>query len=121
MVPFLPHVVLNGKTSIEEIFEKINQIFIKNPDGILRTKDTYLERNKKDILIDALAIEKNKKTEFLALISGRDDGAVVRIYPQLDVEKTDGVKRILAELAKQLLQTFPDLRVGETNLQDYLK
>ena len=117
----MPHVVLNGKTSVEEIFDKLNPIFIKNADGVLRTKEAYLEKNKKDILIDSLAIEKSKKTVFLALISGREDGVVVRLYPQFEVEKTDGVKKILAELAKQLLQTFPDLRVGETNLQDYLK
>ncbi len=117
----MPHVVLNGKTSVEEIFEKLNPLFIRHEDTILKTKEVYLEKNKKDILVDALAIEKSKKTAFLALISGRDDGVVVRLYPQFEVEKTDGVKKILAELAKQLLQTFPDLRVGETNLQDFLK
>jgi hypothetical protein len=120
-VKVLPHVVLNGKTSVEEIFDKLNPLFIKNPEGILKTKEAYLEKNKKDIIVDALAIENGKKTVFLALISGREDGVVVRLYPMFDVEKTDGVKRILAELAKQLLQTFPELKVGETNLQDYLK
>jgi hypothetical protein len=117
----LPHVVLNGEISVEDIFEKIKPIFIKNQNEILRTKEVYIERNKKEVLINSLVIEKNKKAEFLALISGRDDGVVVRIYPQVEVEKTDGVKKVLAELAKQLLQTFPDLHVGETNLQDYLK
>ena len=107
----MPHVVLNGKITVEELFDKLNPIFIKNPDGVLRTKEAYLEKNKKDVLIDALAIEKGKKTVFLALISGRDDGVVVRLYPQFEVEKTDGVKKILAELAKQLLKTFPDLRL----------
>jgi len=117
----LPHVVLNGKTSIEEIFDKLSPVFVRNGECILKTKETYLEKNKKDMLIDSLAIEKGKKTVFLALISSREDGVVVRLYPQFEVEKTDGVKQILAELAKQLLQTFPEMRVGETNLQDYLK
>jgi hypothetical protein len=118
---FLPHVVLTGKTSIEEIFDKIQPLFIRNKDSILKTKETYLEKNKKDILVDSLAIEKNKKTAFLSLISGREDGVVVRLYPQVEVEKTEGVKRVLAELAKQLLQTFPEMQVGETNLQEYLQ
>jgi hypothetical protein len=117
----LPHVVLNGKTSVEELFGKLSPIFIRNEDNILKTKESYLERNKKDILVDALSIENGKKTAFLALISGRDDGVVVRLYPNVEVEKTDGVKMVLAELAKQLLQTFPEMQVGETNLQEYLK
>ncbi|MGD6810948.1 MAG: hypothetical protein ACQCN3_14715 [Candidatus Bathyarchaeia archaeon] len=117
----MPHVVLNGKISVEEIFEKLNPLFIRHEYIILRTKETYLEKNKKDILIDSLAIEKGKKTVFLALISGRDDGVVVRLYPQVEVEKTDSVKTVLAELAKQVMQTFPEMQVGETNLQDFLK
>lgn len=118
---FLPHVVLTGKTSVEEVFDKLKPLFIRNGVSILKTKETYLEKNRKDILVDSLAIEKGKKTTFLALISGRDDGVVVRLYPLVEVEKTDGVKRVLAELAKQLLLTFPEMQVGETNLQDYLK
>ncbi len=57
---------------------------------------------------------------FLALISERDDGVVVRLYPLMEIEKTDGVKKVLTELAKQVMQSFPDVHVGETNLQDYL-
>lgn len=117
----MPHVVLNGKTSVEEIFSKLQPLFIRSQDVILKTKEAYLEKNKRDILVDSLAIEKGKKTPFLALISGREDGVVVRLYPTVEVEKTDGVKMVLAELAKQLMQTFPEMHIGETNLQDYLK
>jgi len=55
------------------------------------------------------------------MISGRDDGVVVRLYPKINVEKTEGVKKILVELAKQMMATFPELRIGETNLENYLK
>ena len=55
------------------------------------------------------------------MISLRDDGIVVRIYPGLEVEKTNGVKKILSEIAKQILTMFPQLTIGETNLLEYLK
>ncbi len=116
----MPHVVLNGTISVEEIFDKLNPVFIRNDECIIKTKEAYLEKNKKDILVDSLVIEKGKRTGFLALISGRDDGVVVRLYPQLEIEKTDGVKKVLAELAKQVMQTFPEMHVGETNLQDHI-
>jgi hypothetical protein len=118
---FVPHVVLEGKAAIENIFEELKPLFIRNESTILRTMETYIERGKNAILIDSLAIEASRKTIFLALISGRDDGVVVRLYPKIEVEKTDGVKKILVELAKQLIATFPGLKVGETNLQEYLK
>ena len=117
----MPHVVLNGKVAIENIFKELKPLMIRNQNSILKTTDVYLEREKNVILIDSLAIEADKKTVFLAMISGRDDGVVVRLYPKIDFEKTEGVKKILAELAKQLIATFPDLTVGETNLGNYLK
>ncbi len=117
----MPHVVLEGKAAIEDIFEELKPLFIRNESTILRTMETYIERGKNAILIDSLAIEASRKTIFLALISGRDDGVVVRLYPKIEVEKTDGVKKILVELAKQLIATFPGLKVGETNLQEHLK
>jgi hypothetical protein len=117
----LPHIVLHGKTTIEDIFRQLQPIFIKNENTILRTAEQYLERKKQDILIESLAIENGKKQTFLSMISGREDGVVIRLYPNLAVQKTDGVKKVLAELAKQLMAAFQALQVGETNLQDYLK
>lgn len=117
----MPHVVLNGIVSVNKIFKELKPLFIRSETGILKTIETYLEREKNVILIDSLAIEADKKTVFLAMISGRNDGVVVRLYPKIDVEKTDGVKKILAELAKQLMVSFPELSIGETNLEIYLK
>jgi len=117
----LPHVVLNGKAAIENIFKELKPLMIRSENSILKTMDVYLERERNVILIDSLAIEAEKKTVFLAMISGRNDGVVVRLYPKIDVEKTEGVKKILVELAKQLIATFPELKIGETNLDNYLK
>jgi hypothetical protein len=116
----MPHVVLNGKVSIEDIFKELKPLFIRKENNILKTMDIFLERGKTALLIDSLSIEDSKKTIFFAMITGRDDGVVVRLYPKIEVEKTEGVKSILAELAKQLLATFPELKVGETNLDNYL-
>ena len=117
----MPHVVLHGKVSVKDIFEELKPLLIRNQNSLLKTMEIYLEREKNAILIDSLAIDADKKIVFLALISGRNDGIVVRLYPKIDVEKTEGVKKIIVEIAKQLIATFPELRIGETNLESYLK
>ena len=117
----MPHVVLNGNINIDDILKKFNSIFIKDEHGILKTDNIYINRNKTALLIESLAIEKGVKNIFLTMISLRDDGVVVRIYPGLEVEKTNGVKKILSEIAKQILKMFPQLTIGETNLLEYLK
>ena len=117
----MPHVVLNGNVNLDDIFNKFKSILIRNEQGILKTDNIYMSRDETMILIESLAIEKGVKNSFLTIISRRNDGVVVRIYPGTEVEKTSGVKNILSEIAKQLLTVFPQLTIGETNLSEYLK
>lgn len=117
----MPHVVLNGIVNIDDIIKKFNSIFIRDEYAILKTDNIYINRDKTAILIESLAIEKGVKNSFLTMISLRDDGVAVRIYPGLEVEKTNGVKKLLSEIAKQILTMFPQLIIGETNLLEYLK
>ena len=117
----MPHVVLNGIINIDDILKKFNSILIRDENGILKTDNIYINRDKTAIIIESLAIEKGAKNSFLSMISHREDGVVVRIYPLLDVEKTDGVKKLLLEIAKQILTMFPQLKIGETNLSEFLK
>jgi hypothetical protein len=70
------------------------------------------------ILIDSLAIDADKKTAFLAMISGRNDGVVIRFYPKVDVEKTEGVKRYYLN-SKAVNCDVSELKIGETNLDNY--
>ncbi len=116
----MPHVVLNGSVNFDDILNKFKGVFMRHEQGILKTDTIYMSRDKTAILIESLAIEKSVKNSFLTLISLRNDGVVVRIYPGIEVEKTSGVKNILSEIAKQLLALFPQLKIGETNLSDYL-
>jgi hypothetical protein len=117
----MPHVVLNGNVNLDDIFNKYKSVLIRNEQGILKTDNIYISRDETTILIESLAIEKGIKNSFLTMISRRNDGVVVRIYPEIEVEKTSGIKNILAEIAKQLLAVFPQLTIGETNLSEYLK
>ena len=117
----MPHVVLNGTVSVDDIFNGLKSVFVRNESGILKTDTSYLSRDKTAILIEALTIEGGVKRSFFAMIGRREDGVVVRIYPGSDVEKTVGVKSILSDIAKQLLMAFPKLAIGETNLQEFLK
>jgi len=117
----LPHIVLNGTINVEIIFKKISSLFIRDNTTILKTQEIYLERKKNAILIDSLVIESKLKTNFFSMITGREDGVVIRLFPNIQIKKTAGVKRLLAEIAKQIMHFFPEFILGETNLEEYLK
>ena len=107
--------------SIDDIFNKLKGVFIRNWGGILKTENIYMSRDKTTIIIESLTVEGSVKRCFFTPIGRSDDGAVGRIYQRSKVEKTADIKSILSEIAKQLLAAFPQLRIGETNLSEYLK
>ena len=117
----MPHVVLNGDISLRDVFEKIEAFVVREDKNLLKTSDKFINQDETSILVESLAIENKNKTSFLVLLSQREDGLVVRIYPQIDVEKTDGVKKILAKIADDLIVAFPSLKIGKTNLQEFLQ
>ena len=105
---------------MEEVFRRLRPIFVKSERGILKATDSYIDRGRRNILIDALSIEAGEQTRFLLMISQQEDGLMVRLWPGLEVERTEGVMRVLAETAKQLMEVFPGLVVGETNLKKFM-
>ena len=116
----MPHVVLNGTAEMVDIFQQLSPIMIRYEKTLLKTSDKYINFNKSSILVESLAIEDGNKIGFLVLIGKREDGIVVRIYPEFAIEKTNGVKKILAGIAKQLLERFSELKIGKTNIQELL-
>lgn len=106
---------------MQEVFRRLKPVFIKTERGILKATDAYIDRGGRAILVDSLVIEGGEKWRFLMLIGQREDGLVVRLFEVPEVEKTEGVQRVLAEMARQLLGAFPHLKLGETNLERYLK
>ena len=117
----MPHVVLTGDIRFQDVFEKIEAFVVREDKNILKISDKFINQDETSILVESLAIEDKNKLNFLVLLSKREDGLVVRLYPQVDVEKTDGVKKILAKIADNLISAFPHLTVGKTNLQDFLQ
>jgi hypothetical protein len=116
----IPHVVLNGDINILDIFKQLKSLFVKTEKGLIKTTVTYISNQENTILVETLIIEEEKKVQFFPMISQRDDGVVVRIYPGTDIEKTKYVKQSLAEIAKQILALFPEIKVGKTNLEEFL-
>lgn len=117
----MPHSVINGNISIETVFKDIKPIFIRSNDTILKTNDFYVSKDHKSILIDALCVKTGKKDTFFMLLNQRDDGIVIRISPITEVDKTDGVKMLLAQITNSILKSYDNVTIGKTNLEKYLE
>lgn len=117
----MPHVVLLGQVDMDAVFRRFKPVFVKTDKGILKATDAFIDRGRRTILVDSLAIEGGEQARFMMEMSLREDGMVLRLWPGLDVSRSEGVKTVIAETAKQLMETFPDLELGETNLERYME
>ncbi len=116
----MPYVVLLGQVDMEEVFRRFRPVLVKTDKGIAKATDAFMDRGRRTILVDSIAIEGGVQTRFMMMLSLPEDGLKLSLWPGLEVKMTDGVKTVLAETAKQLLEVFPDLEVGETDLGRYL-
>lgn len=116
----MPHIVLENINSTKEAFDAIQPFTNKIEGGMLKVMDKYINANLQTALIESLAIENGKNQNFFVQLTQKPSSLTVRLLPLTDPEKTDGVKTIMALLAKQIKDTNPAICYGKNNLADFL-
>jgi hypothetical protein len=141
----MPHVVFSGSVDLYLIFKKCDKIFFKRskeggegrtakttsstmtttlvfPDNlIVRIDDFFIDPSGHQIMAKAVVVEGKISSSFYILINAKSDKtATIRLDPLTDPEKTPGVKTALALTAKKVLENFPDLKVTQTNIHEFL-
>lgn len=118
----MPHVVVEGPISLEALRRAFAPLFERWGDDVLKVRGFYLEQNGADALLETMVVESGHRQSFFIQLRPREDGLTVRLLPQTDPEKTDGVKRALARVAAFVREQDPEaLRYGATNLAEYLE
>ena len=117
----MPHIILDGAVSCERFFDSFHPAQERSAGEILKTQDIYISKDKKILLIEAIAIEDGPPQRFFIQASVKDNRTTVRIYPGTDPVKTAGVKKLLAIVAKLMRDQCPDLAYGSTNLKEVLR
>jgi len=116
----MPHIVLENINSTQEAFEAVEPFSNKIEGGILKVMDKYINANGQTSLIESLAIENGNNQSFFIQLTQKKSSLTVRLLPLTDPEKTNGVKTIMAIIAKQIKDTNPDISYGKNNLEDFL-
>ena len=115
----MPHIVLENISDVKHVYEAITPFAEKIEKGMLKVIDKYINSAGQVVLVEALAIEDGRNHNFFIQLSGKTSSITIRLLPMTDPEKTNGVKTIMAKIAKQIKDTDPNITYGKTNLQDY--
>jgi hypothetical protein len=117
----MPHVVIEEALDLGLACQGIDLAAVRSGSEILRVVDVYLNRSCRTALVDCVVVEEGRSQSFFVQLSQKDRQITVRLLPATDPEKTAGVKRIMALVARQLHDAIGGSRFGKTNLQEYLQ
>lgn len=87
---------------------------------MLKVMYKFINSTEQTVLIEALAIENGKNQNFFVQLSQKKSSLTVRLLPLTDPEKTNGVKSIMALIAKQIKDSNANIVYGKNNLEDFL-
>lgn len=117
----MPHVVIEEALDLPVACLGIKLTAVRDGSEILKVVDVYLNRSGHTALVDCVVVEEGRSQSFFVQLSQKERQITVRLLPATDPDKTPGVKRTMAIIAKQLHQCTAGSRFGKTNLQDFLK
>jgi hypothetical protein len=117
----MPHVVIEGPASVDRFFQEFQPILDRSDGRILKARDVFINQSRRSALVESTVVEGGHRTQGFFVHVAQGEGAVtVRLLAATDPEKTDGVKRLLAILARKVLEQDPSCRYGKTNLEPFL-
>lgn len=109
--------VLDGPVDLDRYAREFRPIRVRRGGDTLRAHRLFVERERRALLIESVVIEAGRKLPFYVLISSHDrGGATVRIDPMTHVERSRGVRDLVARVGSDLLERSPGARVRITNL-----
>ena len=117
----MPHITVVGPCRIDSYYEKYAPLTKSDHGAILKIRACYISHYRNELLIESIVVEAGRPQTFFVSVSQREGSVLVHLLPLTDPEKTDGVRRLLAAVARQVLALQPGCNIGATNLQTYLE
>ncbi len=116
----MPHVQIVGACRIRDLIAPLTGYLESAPPLVLKVAVVYIDPRETQLLLEAIAVEGYLRQSFFLLVRQESDGVLIRCHPFCAVQKTDGVKRLIARVAQRCLQCCPGSHTGNTNLTAYL-
>ena len=114
----MPHVIFDKKIDLEAFSNKFQPI-IKKGDEIIRLQDVFVNKKKDVAFIQTIVID-DLHQEFMMEIDTFEGKTTLRLNPNTDPEKTNGVKLALGLASLLILGISPDTRIVRTNIEQFI-
>jgi hypothetical protein len=117
----MPHVMLKGPTSVEDIWLAYSPVEVAEKGNRYKSEGAYLSADRTELLVRSLVVERGFRKNFFVRIFRRDDGLIhIGLDHLQQPDKSDGVKRLLGLYAWRIMQSDPEMIVASTNIEGFL-
>ncbi|MCB2156976.1 hypothetical protein KQI84_19025 [bacterium] len=114
----MPHVVLQGPTTLEDIWLAFNPTDFREDDVTFKAQECFLSESKETMLIRSLVVERNFPKNFFVKLTQREGEITIGLEKLATPERTDAVKRLLGLFAWKIMQVDPEMSVLKTNIEE---
>ena len=113
----MPHAVIEVDLDLRTFAEGFRPIAIRAGSDVLRADQVFLELGGRALLIESLVVESARRQPFYIKVSRHERGTVtVRVDPLTHPDRSEGVRRLVAGVAEQILCAEAGASVVRTNL-----
>jgi len=112
----MPHVRIDGPCSVQSFWRRFESKTSRDNQRIMKTLSAYSARDASSVLVECVVVEGYLNQSFLVLLSQKEGGILIRLYPGIAVEKSPGVRACIGWLAELVLEHEPDARRGPESL-----
>ncbi|MBD3235992.1 MAG: hypothetical protein GF330_04765 [Candidatus Eisenbacteria bacterium] len=116
----MPHVQVVGECRLRDLREALGDFQTGAPPLLMRIRETFVNAPGTQLLLEAIVIEGYLRQSFFLLVRSEARGVLVRCHPASPVEKTTGVKTLIARVGAQIVARCPGTEIGHTNLAEFL-
>jgi len=117
----MPHVVIEGPTRVSDYAQHFVPITQREGADLIKVERFYLHLKGHSALLETLVIEQGVSQKFYVILSDKGNNQLsVHLDPLTDPNKTPGVKKALALIAREIQALHPDNRFVRTNIQEFL-
>ncbi len=113
----MPHVIRAGRTDLEAAWRSLPTGPWRWGPSVARVEGRYLGHDGVSLLVAGVVVEFGRALHPVVLVTHRESATAVHLWPVAAVERTEAVKRFLAEVA-EALTTFGAGEVIATNIPD---
>ncbi len=116
----MPHVVVERPIALADYVASFEPLVHQEDRTVCKASEAYLGRAASSALVEAVVVDDGRLQRFFVLLSEKPGRVTVRLLRMTDPEKTRGVKRLVALVARDLLERSPGAAYGATNIEPFL-